>query len=48
MIDSINVQFGRDPIVKPINANGQYTGVVTWNLGPDTNVVTYTNRSVDP
>jgi hypothetical protein len=42
-IDSINVQFGRDPIVTNTS-----TGVATWNLGPDTNVVTYTNRSIDP
>jgi hypothetical protein len=42
-IDSINVQFGRDPIA--VNTT---TGLATWNLGPDTNVVTYTNRSIDP
>ena len=24
------------------------TGNVTWDLGPDTNVVTYTNKSIDP
>jgi len=42
-IDSINVQFGRPDII-----TNTTTGVATWNLGPDTNVVTYTNRSIDP
>jgi len=42
-IDSINVQFGRSPVSTNTN-----TGLATWNLGPDTNVVTYTNRSIDP
>ncbi len=42
-VDSILVQFGR-----PIVDTNTGTGVATWSLGPDTNVVTYTNKSFDP
>jgi hypothetical protein len=43
VVGSIGVQFSRDNV----NIN-LMTGTVTFNLGPDTNVVTYTNKSIDP
>jgi hypothetical protein len=40
---AIDVQFARNNVMKNLA-----TGNVTWDLGPDTNVVTYTNKSNDP
>jgi hypothetical protein len=40
----VNVQFSRGVITLQTNANNE----TKFNLGPDTNVVTYTNRSIDP
>ncbi len=46
-VDSIVVQFARDN-VSPLPGTQNPGTVATWNLGPDTNVVTYDNRSFDP
>jgi hypothetical protein len=43
LIDGIAVQFARDNVQTSFT-----TGIATWNLGPNTNVVTYDNKSVDP
>jgi hypothetical protein len=45
-IDSINVQFSRGYIT--LQENDGDPDKTTFNLGPETNVVTYTNRSKDP
>jgi hypothetical protein len=42
-IDSIVVQFANDNV-----STNLLNGIATWSLGPNTNVVTYTNRSKDP
>jgi hypothetical protein len=43
VVSDINVQFGRPDILTNLQ-----NGTAQWNLGPDTNVVTYTNKSIDP
>jgi hypothetical protein len=52
VVSDINVQFGRPLLATQPLGPGIYTdlksGVASWNLGPDTNVVTYTNKSIDP
>ena len=42
-VDAIGVQFARGNVVTNLN-----TATATWDLGPDTNVVTYDNKSFDP
>ena len=42
-VDSIGVQFARGNVVTNLG-----NATATWDLGPDTNVVTYDNQSFDP